>query len=139
MPDGGWERKRLHPDTLRVVNENYQDIFRFVYRMTGHREAAEDIVQEAFLRLASEKGKTLSGTDARKWLFVVSRNLCISRIRKTVAQPQVSMDAAGELQSHMTDPSGQLAKGERDIMVQKAVLELPQNCAKPLSCVNSKK
>lgn len=49
------------------------------YRMLGDVGAAEDVVQEAFLRLdLAEPGEV---RDPRDWLTVVTSRLCLDRIR----------------------------------------------------------
>ena len=68
-------------DFRACVAREYDGIYRFSYRMLGAREAAQDVTQEAFLRLA---GGALAdgGTPARRWLYTVARNLCIDELRR---------------------------------------------------------
>lgn len=53
------------------------------YRMLGEMAEAEDVVQEALLRLWKQAPEWRSGeADPGTWLFRVVHNLCIDRIRK---------------------------------------------------------
>lgn len=55
-----------------VYEQHFAPLFRYVHRWTGDSDAAEDVVQEAFVRYL------LSGVpehEARPWLFRVAGNL----------------------------------------------------------------
>lgn len=52
----------------------------FVYRILGDLEAAKDVVQDAFLKLANQDCCGLG--NQRAWLYTVSRNLGIQQLRR---------------------------------------------------------
>ena len=66
------------------LHEQYDKIYRYCYFKLNHRETAEDITQETFLRYFAsihstryeEKGKAL------QYLYTIARNLCIDEFRK---------------------------------------------------------
>jgi RNA polymerase sigma-70 factor (ECF subfamily) len=57
----------------------YPSLFRYLNRLTGDADVAEDIAQEAFVRLLSQD---LPEGEARPWLFAVATNLVRDRARK---------------------------------------------------------
>ena len=62
------------------------------YRMLGDVGAAEDVVQEAFLRLdLAEPGQV---RDPRGWLTVVTSRLCLDRIRSAQTRRERPSDTA---------------------------------------------
>ena len=62
------------------------------YRMLGDIGAAEDVVQEAFLRLdLAEPGEV---RDPRGWLTVVTSRLCLDRIRSAHDRRERPSDTA---------------------------------------------
>lgn len=68
------------------LEEQYDKIYRYCYFKVHHRELAEDITQEAFLRFLgskeySERGKGL------QYLYTIARNLCIDEYRKNETEP----------------------------------------------------
>ncbi len=57
----------------------YPSLFRYLQRLTGDPDVAEDIAQEAFVRLLAQD---LPEAEARPWLFAVGTNLVRDRARK---------------------------------------------------------
>jgi RNA polymerase sigma-70 factor (ECF subfamily) len=50
----------------------YPSLFRYLHRLTGDTDAADDIAQESFVRLL---GRDMPEDEARLWLFTVATNL----------------------------------------------------------------
>lgn len=68
-------------DARALFEQLYDSLYRYVYRLTGDGDAADDVAQEAFVRLLREGP---SGPKApRPWLFRVATNLVRDRARKT--------------------------------------------------------
>lgn len=61
--------------------EQYDKIYRYCYFKVGHRETAEDITQEAFLRFLESKNRKIAGNPLA-FLYTVVRNLCIDEYRR---------------------------------------------------------
>lgn len=65
-------------DYEEVFDRHYAALFRYLHRLTGDADVADDLAQEAFIRLL-EKDVTDEGI--RSWLFTVARNLVRDRSR----------------------------------------------------------
>jgi RNA polymerase sigma factor (sigma-70 family) len=66
-----------------IVERETQTLHRIAYRMLGERAAAEDIAQDALLRLWAGAGRwTPNGTGVGAWLRRVATNLCLDRLRR---------------------------------------------------------
>lgn len=72
-----------------VYERHASTIFRFLVRLCGRRELAEDLFQETWLRLARHARGLRPDTEVRAWLYAVARNLARSHARFALA------DAAG--------------------------------------------
>ena len=67
----------------RIVERNLTTVHRLAYRMLGDAAGAEDVAQEALLRLWDHAGRWQSGgTGIGAWLRRVATNLCLDRLRR---------------------------------------------------------
>jgi RNA polymerase sigma-70 factor (ECF subfamily) len=68
----------------------HRGIFRYLARMTGSRDAAEDLAQEVFVRVlrAQQNGGPVG--HERAWLFSIARNLVFDRQRAVARQISVA-------------------------------------------------
>ena len=61
----------------------YKDkLYHLAYRMTGNRQEAEDVVQEAFLRVYKNLDRYDENQKFSTWIYRIATNLCIDRLRK---------------------------------------------------------
>jgi RNA polymerase sigma-70 factor (ECF subfamily) len=65
-----------------IYDEHQRDLYSFALAVTRDSGAAEDIVQEAFVRLIREHREGRSPDNPRAWLFTVSANLARTRARR---------------------------------------------------------
>ncbi len=72
------------------------ELGRFVTARTRDPGAAEDIVQEAFVRLAVEARASRGPRNPQAWLYRVARNLIISRSRRAIVAQKTAPRLAFE-------------------------------------------
>ena len=106
---------------------HYDEIYRFVYRQTGHKEDAMDLTQSIFLAMLRALPSFRAERGAfRTWLYRIALNECLTFLNKQRAASTVSLDApeADTLQKLESDPyfSGDKAQ----MALQKALLTLPE-------------
>ena len=75
---------RVLTDVIAAYDANERDLFSFALGVTRDAAAAEDIVQEAFLRLVRESRAGRHPDNARAWLYRVVVNLARTRARRRV-------------------------------------------------------
>ena len=75
---------RRHARVLALYRENGRAIFGYALGMVGQKADAEDVVQDAFLRLEQHLAARPDGDDPnlRGWLYRVTTNLCRDLHRK---------------------------------------------------------
>ena len=78
----------------RVYEAYRPRIYAFLLRMTGSSALAEDLLQEAFIKLATKACALAEDTNVKAWLFTVARNSVISHMRWRAAQSR-SLEALG--------------------------------------------
>jgi RNA polymerase sigma-70 factor, ECF subfamily len=70
-------------------------LFTFLLRMLGHRERAEDLAQETFLRIIKGAQAWEHRARFQTWLFTIARNLCADAGRRDRFRKADSLDAEG--------------------------------------------
>ena len=75
--------RRRDPDLLDHLIEQYQHrLLRYLIHLCGHRELAEDLFQETWIRVL-ERGHQYDGKhEFSTWLYAVARNLTLDYLRK---------------------------------------------------------
>ncbi len=121
------------PRALDAFFEAHFDrIWGLVFRLLGHREAAEDVVQETFYRAHRSIDRLDPERDPRAWLVAIAMNVCRdfwkSAPHRAAARAIPYETAAAELEARGRDPAGSpedaALRGERDLLVQHAILRL---------------
>ena len=67
--------------------QNMDALYRTALRMSRHREDAEDLVQETYLRAFRFIDRFKPGTNLKAWLFKILTNTFINRYRKAAREP----------------------------------------------------
>lgn len=107
----------------RLVDRHLAWSLRFVERMLGAREEAEDLVQTAFLRVWQGASRWQPNAKFSTWFYRVLHNLCMDHFRRRVPGTEVldeSLVAEGPSQEQ------RLAECQRAERVRAALAALPQ-------------
>src|ERR1044072_7106189 len=79
-----------HREVLGAILKRYQrPIFNFAFRILGNRADSEDALSEAFTQICAGKYHYQPEAKFRTWLYTMTRNICISKLRKN--KPTTSM------------------------------------------------
>src|SRR5450755_4208485 len=97
------------PQLEQVVTEAFvalrDPIYRYVFSSVGNPRDAEDIVQEAFIRLFRDLRKGHAIENVRAWLFRVSHNLVIDFSRRSPTPESLDAPAYQSVAEELSDPS----------------------------------
>ena len=63
-------------------------LYRFCLRLTPRRSDADDLLQDAFLRLHRARASYLSGANALHWAFAIARSAALDRLRYWRRRPE---------------------------------------------------
>ncbi len=110
-----------------LVRVHAGGVLNVVYRMCGDAQLAEDATQETFLQAWQHLNSYRPRTSLRNWLYRIAVNAATDMLRK---EKRLVPEAVENLQLADSQPSPEMVfvKQERTVLVQKAVLSLPDAC-----------
>lgn len=137
---------------FRVLLERHRGgIYNFVLRHVGNKTAAEDLLQEVFLRVVQGAHRFKLESKFTTWLYTIARNLCVDRARKMKFRRHKSLDQptgtesqstlgervpddraatdreaiGSELQIHLAEAIGTLRDDQREVFLMREYSNLP--------------
>jgi RNA polymerase sigma-70 factor (ECF subfamily) len=113
------------PTLRQVFDAEESALLRFAHGLTGQRETAEDIVQDAFLKLHTHWHEVQK---PRPWLFRCVRNLALNHLRdnKRTSSIETNPQTSKEWETPAPDPDAALGKMEAIGTLQLLISELPE-------------
>lgn len=115
-------------------------VFQYAFLMCGQREDAEEVAQEALLKVFQNFDQLREPERVRPWVLRIARNACYMKRRKSVFAPEeeISLDAllpefqqnGGQRRLEIADwsalPDSQVLQGELREALDRAIRELPE-------------
>lgn len=113
------------PTWEELVREHGDRIFRLAYRLTGNRQDAEDLSQEAFVRAFKALGQYTPGT-LGGWLHRITTNLFLdsARRRSRIRFDRFAEDAEERIVGTLPGPERGFELNNLDIDIQEALKAL---------------
>lgn len=112
-----------------LVARHQRSVFNLACRFLHDEGEAEDIAQEAFVRVYKAAPSYSPEAKFTTWLYTIVRNLCFNVIRKRQGADLVPIEdeTIPELPSRTDDPLEVLEKKQINEKVREAVAALPEN------------
>ena len=108
------------------------DVYRFALSLTRDEADADDVVQDTFLRAFRSWHTYLPGSDCRRWLFTICRNVFLrsrERSRPTVELESSEVDAIA-IESYFADAQDQsddmFARLDLQPAIRRALARVPE-------------
>ncbi len=123
---------------FNLLVDRYQGrLVNFVYRTTGDRERAEDLVQETFIRVYRHLHRFDQSKKFSTWIYTIASNLAKNELRNRSRNPLVLFQAIKknwdadqkplEWEDNTYRPDDLFRKRHLRQMVESAVEELPEH------------
>lgn len=118
-----------------LIKPYMQKAYNLAYRMTGNKEDAWDMAQEALVRVYQRLGEFRGDSSFQTWVYRIATNVCVDELRKRRRQrfANVSLDEPfavedGEMGRQFADmgerPDEYVERQDTNRMVQQALSRL---------------
>jgi RNA polymerase sigma-70 factor, ECF subfamily len=116
------------PAAADIFARHHDDVYRYLVRMTGRRDVADDLSQEVFLRVVRALANGGPVGHERGWIFSIARNLLADRHRRREDgdllpenAPEPAQDGVQALAFDLARSFARLAEADRDVFLLKEV------------------
>ena len=101
-------------------------IERTAYALIGDRQAAEEVLQDTFLRAYRHRASLRTDVSPVPWLYRVALNLCYSRLaRRRLAEEPIG-ETTAELRDRTPEPADLVEREELRRSIRRGVAALPE-------------
>lgn len=108
-----------------LFDRHHQNLFNYFYRLSGDAASSEDLVQDVFLRMLKYRRSFKTDSQFRAWMYQIARTARIDRFKR---RHEEQTDAnCSELLSPQNGPHHSLEEAEQSVLLQKALLQLPDD------------
>lgn len=129
--------KSGHDPALNALMDRHAAaLFGFLSRWVGDEDAANDLSQEAFVRVYQKRASFQEGLRFSTWLFTIAANLARNHLRARGRRAEVPLDFGSGDEPGISErpipeaglsPDQQAVRGEQQVAVRQAVSELPED------------
>ena len=123
----------------QLIRKWEKQIYSFVFRYLGNREAALDVTQKTFLNTYRNINKLRDPSRFSSWIYQIASNLCRDETGRMKKQKQVSLDNIQDcnektgsrlpdqfIESARKQPDARLKNKQLAAIVKYALAELPE-------------
>ncbi|MGA2802467.1 MAG: sigma-70 family RNA polymerase sigma factor [Verrucomicrobiota bacterium] len=119
-----------------LMERHATPVFRFLCRMVGNEDDANDLAQETFVRVFRARTSFRTNEKFSTWLFTIAANLARNHFRWRARHPNISLETEiGEAEQTLGDtlpandpaPNEQALAAESAAAVRIAVSKLPED------------
>jgi RNA polymerase sigma-70 factor (ECF subfamily) len=96
--------------TERLIRAHQEPLYAFMLRLSGRPDVAEDMVQEAFVRVLRNLDRFDDRFRFSTWLFTIARRLYVNHLQKH--RPSYDSEAVGNWQGAARRPDAIAAESE---------------------------
>jgi RNA polymerase sigma-70 factor (ECF subfamily) len=120
-----------------LIDRHKRSVLNIAYRYLGDATAAEDLAQEAFIRVYQARRRYKPTAKFSTWLYRIVSNLCFSSLRKEQVRQAFSLDTSLETQDgnfhtdrpgmDIDSPGDRIERQELAEAVRRVITTLPEN------------
>jgi RNA polymerase sigma-70 factor (ECF subfamily) len=112
-----------------LFERHHARLYRFCLRMTGNRQASEDLVQDVFMRILKYRTSFKNDMVFAPWMFGIARNTCADYLRQAALERGPALEH-GSSETAVAEPTvasagEDAAQQDQAELVRRALLALP--------------
>ena len=118
-----------------ILEKYHSPLINFFYRFVGDKIEAEDLAQEAFLRIYRSRHNYKPKAKLSTWIYCIAKNIALNELRRRATHRAASLEETidaedSEIKIQFADttqnlPSQELEKKELENIIKKAIDSLP--------------
>lgn len=97
---------------VSLYNRYKGPVYAFCYKMLLDSDAAQDVMQETFLRVYENRDRLMKSGAFKSWVFTIARNQCLNWLRKSGRHVAIS-EEGHELPPASETPFTRMEKSEQ--------------------------
>jgi RNA polymerase sigma factor (sigma-70 family) len=135
-PDRAWTDpavlegvRRRDPQALAAFFDTaFPYVYNLAFRLTGNREAAEDVSQDVFVKVYQAAERLETHRHPKPWITTITYNACRDLARRAAARPETGEDASaiGDRAADTVSPEDLVLEKEREKLTEKALMRLDE-------------
>jgi RNA polymerase sigma factor (sigma-70 family) len=109
-----------------LFERHHRPLFNFFLRLTGDRQASEDLVQDVFFRILKSRTTYRPGTQFRTWMYQIARNAHVDRFRGRAREVYEDAETLAPV-SVEPGPAAALEQQQEAVLMRRALSLLPED------------
>lgn len=105
------------------VKANQSKIFRYAMNLLQKEEDSKDIVQEVLIKIWDRRDEMGKIENLDGWMFTVTRNMCIDRIR--ARKTHLDINTQIQVEDKQDNPHEKTSKNQLMNLIKKLINEMP--------------
>src|ERR1043165_5285829 len=101
-----------------LFDRHHVRLYRYCLRMTGNRAAAEDLVQDVFMKMLKYKATFKDDSEFVPWMFGIGGTACLAQLRRTASDKFADTDVDAQ---QADEPTGESQLDGQDELVRRAL------------------
>jgi RNA polymerase sigma-70 factor (ECF subfamily) len=110
-----------------LFERHHVRLFNYLFRLTGDRGVAEDLVQEVFVRMLKYRASFRARGEFNAWMYALARNVSADWFGRRQKREMTTDEELAEHPSQEPLPIEQLESAESIERLRAALLQLPED------------
>ena len=107
-----------------IIREYRDGLIFYLNSIVGDINLAEELAEDTFVLLGTKKPRDKGKSSFKTWLYTIGRNLTLNYLKKASKKNEVSIENCAELSSDENNPECTYIKGERNLIIHRAMQKL---------------